>query len=362
MLQNIQLMRAVAAYLVVFYHAQAHINNLNGNSLETHIGASGVDIFFVISGFIMVFTSECRERSTTGFWKDRIIRIVPLYWLATLCMVALSLVGFSPSGLHGWDATSLFTSLFFLPTIRPDGNFEPILSPGWTLIYEMFFYFLFGLGLLLRDQLRSVLVITGLFLALWVTGRVFVPSSYTLAYYMSPLPLEFAAGCFLGLLYTRSNHFFAKRPHVVAISLFVIGIAVIISSDIFFRGMFMKVPEVRLLVFGIPAVFIVTAALILERSGRRYSGCFLLLQGAASYAVYLFHPLLLQSTFKAGKILAVDMPVVSLFITLLTLLALIVVCLGGTLIHLWIEKPLSSILRRTGGGRHVEAYGAVSKA
>lgn len=81
-------------------------------------------------------------------------------------MIALTLVGFSPSGLHGWDATSLFTSLFFLPTIRPDGNFEPILSPGWTLIYEMFFYFVFGLCLLLRNQVRAVLAITGLFVVL----------------------------------------------------------------------------------------------------------------------------------------------------------------------------------------------------
>src|SRR5262249_10848440 len=148
MIQNIQVLRAIAAYLVVVYHIQPHVSNLLSAPMTSDMGAVGVDVFFVISGFIMVFTSSNRERTTWEFWRDRIIRIVPLYWLATFCMIAITLFGFAPSGLHGWDGKDLVTSMFFLPNIRNDGVPEPILSPGWTLIYEMFFYFLFGLTLL----------------------------------------------------------------------------------------------------------------------------------------------------------------------------------------------------------------------
>lgn len=342
MLQNIQILRVVAAYLVVFHHAQPNID-FNGKAMETHIGTFGVDIFFVISGFIMVFISARREQSTIRFWKDRIIRIAPLYWLATFCMVALASAGFNPSGLHGWDAVSLSTSLFFLPTARPDGNYYPILTPGWTLIYEMFFYFLFGLSLWLRNQLHAVLAITTIFLGLWIAGRIFGPISFAVDYYMNPLMLEFVFGCFLGLLYTRSNYFLRRHPKTIAMLLVASGMSIIIMSDILLHGLFLRVPEVRLVVFGVPAVFIVLAMLILEQSGHHYSGNFLLMQGAASYAIYLFHPLLLQSTFKvAGKVEAVG---ISASVSFVTLLAFAIVCLGGTLVHLWIEKPLSQVLR-----------------
>lgn len=345
MIRNIQALRAVAAYLVVIYHATPFINNLHPASFGSHIGAAGVDIFFIISGFIMIFTTEDHKISTADFCASRITRIVPLYWLATLCMIAISLIGFAPSGLHGWSISDLFASLFFIPNVRRDGIPEPILSVGWTLLYEMFFYFLFGLGLLLRNQVRSLLLITCVFILLWAAGRIFNPSSFLLAYYMHPLPLEFSAGCLLGLVYTRTSWLTWKHPLAIAVPLAGAAIAIIVVSDLYYRGLFLEVREARLIVFGVPAIMIVSAALILESSGVRRISRFIMLQGAASYAIYLFHPLILHSTFKTLSVIPLkDSSVVA---SIMSVTAIIAVCIGGTFVHLHLEKPITRYLRGT---------------
>jgi exopolysaccharide production protein ExoZ len=175
MIYNIQILRAIAAYLVVFHHIQSHFVDNHSVAAVSNIGIIGVDIFFVISGFIMILTTSGEARSPLSFWRDRLVRIVPLYWLATFSLVGLSLIGLAPTGLHGWDLQDLLASLLFIPEVRADGAGMPILFVGWTLNYEMFFYLLFGLALLLRNQLLSVVALTGLFLGLAIAGRILRP-------------------------------------------------------------------------------------------------------------------------------------------------------------------------------------------
>lgn len=343
MIYNLQILRAVAAYLVVFNHAQFLVIDIHPHLKPTNIGFIGVDIFFVISGFIMVFTAGGAARSTLSFWRDRLIRIVPLYWLATFCLVGLSVIGFAPSGLHGWDLKDLLASLLFIPDIRKDGVTEPILFVGWTLNYEMFFYFFFGLALLLRNQLRSVLMLTGFFVGLWAAGRLFAPLPFIATFYTQPIILEFAAGCILGLIYLRSQIFTVRRPYAVALPLLALAAAGTVLGDIFYRELVFQVAEARLLMFGLPAIAIVIGALVLEQSGKRFTGEFFLLQGAASYSVYLFHTLVLQTVFKtASKLVPLDAP---LFTTLISVVGLLGVCIAGTMIHLWFEKPVTRYLR-----------------
>lgn len=344
MIKNLQVLRAVAAYMVVFHHAQLLVENLHPDIESASLGAAGVDIFFIISGFIMVFTTQNCERTPAEFWNSRIVRIVPLYWLATFCLVALSLIGFSPTGLHGWDMSDLLASLFFIPNIRADGSPYPIVFVGWTLLYEMFFYFLFGLSLLLRSRSLAVASLTGVFLCLWIAGRLFQPASYAASFYANPITLEFAAGTMLGLVYSGTGLFTLRRPRLVAFPLAGLAIALLIGSELFAPDLLKTADETRLLYFGIPALMIVTAALILERSGVRYAGSFVLLQGAASYAIYLFHPLILQTSFKAlSKVLPVSAPVIAV---LAAVASIAVVCVVGTYLHLLLEKPMSQLFAR----------------
>lgn len=339
MINNIQLLRAAAAYMVALHHIQS---KYGGNDL----GALGVDIFFVISGFIMVFTNYSRPRSPTDFWRDRALRIVPLYWLATFTLIFFSSIGFRPVGLHDWDASDLFTSLFFIPDIRADGAAVPILHVGWTLVYEMFFYLLFGTVLLLHNIRASVLALCLIMTLLCAVGWIFEPSSIIARYYLSPLLLEFTAGCVLGLLYRNADLLSSTRPWRWALPMLATSISIAVAAD-YSLGESLAAVETgkteRLLFSGSAALLIVTAALILEKSGRRFAGHFLLLQGAASYAIYLFHPLIIHLVYKVPIFLGADIG--PWLAGLCGLVAILAIGLFGTIVHLHIELPATRWLK-----------------
>lgn len=138
-IDSIQLLRAVAAIAVVTQHVPIPIFG---------DGLWGVDLFFVISGFIMCHATA---RSGRNFFLKRIIRIVPLYWLGTLFIYALALT--LPQLLNTTTANpvDLLKSLLFIPFIK-GGIPVPIVFQGWTLNYEMFFYGLFWISLLVSRR------------------------------------------------------------------------------------------------------------------------------------------------------------------------------------------------------------------
>ena len=120
-------------------------------------GAAGVDIFFVVSGFIMVVTTMKRDMAPGEFLLHRIARIVPVYWVVTILLFAIVMYGFKPVGIMRMQPDWLAKSLLFIPFDR-DGRVEPIISVGWTLNYEMFFYLLFALGLFVRLALMRTML------------------------------------------------------------------------------------------------------------------------------------------------------------------------------------------------------------
>ncbi|MER9016492.1 acyltransferase [Mesorhizobium sp. M0768] len=344
MLNNLQVLRAVAAYAVVLYHAQPFIKRLHPLPYHSHLGAAGVDIFFVISGFIMVYASDRSHCGPAAFWRDRLIRILPLYWIITVAMIAVHSVGFSPSGLHNWDGSDLLTSLFLLPNIRLDGVSEPILSPAWTLIYEAFFYFFFGLFLLSGRISRATTILSVVFLSFWFMGVVFKPQPFAIKYYTNAILLEFGLGCLLGLLYLKSQAL--DLPHGATLSVLAIGlaIAVLIAQDWYLGVEVTRTGEIRLMRLGLPATVIVAGALILERSNHRASHRGALLLGSASYATYLIHPLILHAVyFLSAKVL----PAGSIFsATVYLFAAFAAVCLFSVGLHLWVEAPLTRSLKQ----------------
>jgi peptidoglycan/LPS O-acetylase OafA/YrhL len=341
MIRNLQILRAVAAYGVVVFHAQPFVARLHPISVHSQLGAAGVDIFFVISGFIMVYTSGHTRRTPLAFWRDRVIRIIPLYWLVLFAMIGVHAAGYRPSGLHQWDASDLVTSLFLLPNVRLDGVPEPILTPAWTLIYEMFFYLLFGMLLFIRSLLTITVLLTAIFSALWVFGLIYQPEDFAVRYYMNPILLEFAAGCFLGLIYLRS--FESYKNTTAGWVLIGIGVASLILQDYYFGEAIFRTADVRLAHFGIPAIMIVAGALALENSEYKQEYRGILLLGSASYAMYLAHPLILHSVFVvSAKLLpanSIGSAVVFSFIAVLAVTA------GSIIVHLWVEMPLTQFIK-----------------
>jgi peptidoglycan/LPS O-acetylase OafA/YrhL len=182
----IQALRFLAALMVVGAHLIPGFDT---------IGQHGVDVFFVISGFVMVYSSEelfSKPQAAKQFMWRRICRIVPLYWLMTAVVAA--------SGNYSWQ--HIATSLFFIPSVWPDAPSPmlPVLTVGWTLNVEMFFYLLFAAWISMPRRIAVPGVCVTLLLV-FMLGNYFPLSTAVAAYWTSPKLLEFALGALIANAY-----------------------------------------------------------------------------------------------------------------------------------------------------------------
>ncbi|OYW45781.1 MAG: hypothetical protein B7Z08_06265 [Sphingomonadales bacterium 32-68-7] len=300
-LANLQVLRGIAAFLIVGYHLQPLLNSTYGQDLHARFAVIGVDIFFVLSGFVMFYSNRAFARDSVTFLVERFVRIVPLYWLATLAMIAFFLVGFQPVGLHYLSGRVVAESLAFIPSLFPDGRHDLIVSVGWTLTYELFFYVAFALTFAMRSQIRSLIVLTAAFGALILVGRAMAPLPYLAAYFTAPIILEFLYGAALAILYDRFAGPVPSWVPRVGVALLALGLGLSLVLDAFGLATPNK-SEARFLILGLPALFIVAGALAMEKGGWRARQQSILLLGAASYALYLFHPLILHIVVKASAL------------------------------------------------------------
>lgn len=312
------------------------LNRRFGTDFQSDVGAEGVDIFFVISGFVMVFAYARKERSAWAFYGERVIRIAPLYWTATLALVALFGIGFRPNGLQGYNLADVITSFLFYPKVRLDGENGPILSLGWTLIYEIFFYLIFGAFLWLRNIRDRVVAISAVLIIVVGVGRLFGPDSpYALRVYTDSIMLEFVAGCWLGYWFLSQPR---KVGRPVSVAFIATGLAVL-SIEYYLQ---ISPNGYRVATYGFPAVLIVAGALLAERSGATTRSSIVLLVGAASYSMYLFHPLLLQPFVNLAAKVMVPEPRMAYLVMPIAALTTVVAAVG---IHLGFEVPLTRWLR-----------------
>jgi exopolysaccharide production protein ExoZ len=329
-IDNIQVLRAVAALLVVFVHLDQFLRALG----VPPFGHGGVDLFFVISGFIMVYTTRSRPIGPVAFMVNRITRIAPIYWLITLAVYAVALA--APSLLQATSASleQLAKSLLFIPFQKSNGLVQPVLFVGWTLNFEMFFYAVFALGLMFPERRVGALVVMSLLAGLVLVGAVFQPRGVVAEFYTRPIIIEFAAGMALawfggGLTVASAV---ARRALTAVIVLGALALALVP----------LWAPDVsRVLTQGVPATVVATSAIVLHQSGVRWSSRVPLLLGNASYSLYLTHPFVTQAAQKAGKLLGLT-PVVAVVLMAVTLVA---VCVVGVITHLAIEKPLTRLAK-----------------
>jgi exopolysaccharide production protein ExoZ len=282
---SIQYLRGLAALGVVLFHASQRAGGAFG------AGAAGVDVFFVISGFIMWTVSARRATGPGDFLLRRAGRIAPLYWTVTLLVVALDLLRPSLFPNMRLTAGHVAQSLLFLPHRDPAGVVAPVIVPGWTLNYEAFFYVVFALTLLLRPG-RRALILTAALGGLCLIG-LFLPHGRWPAVdtYADPLVLEFAAGVWLAKAAAAGR--LGREPAALgAIAAGLLILTVVALTDADARGW------ARLAYWGLPAVLIVWGALSLEGSGRMPALAPLKGLGDASYSLYLAHGLALSLAFK----------------------------------------------------------------
>jgi exopolysaccharide production protein ExoZ len=326
---GIQALRMVAASLVVCTHSTFYAaERLNRDFVVWERGTRGVDIFFVISGFVMIYSSQKLFGSPTG-WREfaerRIMRIVPLYWLITTMKVFVLLLT-SGLVLHAaLNPTSTVCSYLFLPAKNLDGKLRPLVNVGWTLNFEMLFYFLFGLALFLRTGVSKFV---GVALALLSIGAYFrAPSWPPIAFYLNSIVLEFYFGILIAKACLRGIYLPKRSAYLLA----TCGLVLLLLP-----AMNRKWPQ--FLIGGVPAALIVWSAASL-RDLEELIPRFVLYLGDASYAIYLIHPFVCPLPPAVMSRLHVNYPWLSVFLS---------VALGmgvGSLLHQFIELPMNAWLK-----------------
>jgi exopolysaccharide production protein ExoZ len=334
-ISGIQLLRALAATAVVATHVQydfVHHLRLPA-ALPAWFGflGAGVHLFFVISGFIMVYSSTRLFGQATGpseFLRRRIARIVPLYWAVTTVMLAYDLArGFAAADASG---RLVLSSYFFVPYLRPSGEMGPLYGVGWTLDYEMFFYVVFAIALVGRRAV-AVCSIIGLFAGFALIHGLSRSLPLPFGFWFNPIILEFSLGMLLGWAY----HANFRLPAWMRPILF--GAA---AAGFAWSASPWHLPLPDWIGLGLPSMLAV-AAVTLPQGALAFAAIDRL--GDASYAIYLVHPMVIavarmlsdRDYLKPGA-----MPWEYLFGVIAVSIA------AALLVHDRFEKPLTLYCRR----------------
>lgn len=339
-LTSLQYLRGVAALMVVYFHGVLQLQNFASVAGSFPLfGESGVDLFFVLSGLLMWITTARSQTTPWAFMRKRLLRIAPLYWALTIAAGVAALL--APTLLKStvFVTSHFVSSLLFIPAQNPafaetapdNLLYTPVLVPGWTLNYEMFFYLIFALCILLKPSMRLVLIPCAFALLVWA-GVADLIGNGPLSYYSNPIIFEFILGMGVGVLVQR-RWFLAPLFAVVAA---VSAAALLLYADLHHAPL-------RPLTFGLPAAVIIYCICSLEAKNRTLNMPLLRLLGDASYSIYLTHVFSLAALRIIFLHVSADAgPSALLFL----LAALILSAVVGIVTYRLYEKPAMQLLER----------------
>jgi exopolysaccharide production protein ExoZ len=329
-IKTIQALRAFAAIGVISYHINYMINRLGYKNQNEGIGIMGVDLFFVISGFIMVFTCYKlfkKPKTPIIFLTRRLTRIIPIYWIYNSLLVIL--LFFIPSLFSNlkFNLNSVISSyLLILSEITPEVN-GTLLLTGWTLCYEMYFYLLFAIALFFHRK-YLLLILSCIFM-----GGVILGICYKVPIWMSvatnPILFEFFIGATIATLYIEKEYFSLKK--ILVLILFITSLSALFIQDLNFGNF------TRPLIFGLPSGLFLVIAIYMEKIAVN-TPKILKSMGDSSYTLYLIHPFILSAIAKLFILFNLVQLIPSEVFFLLTLISILV---GGHIAYLLIEKPLN---------------------
>lgn len=329
MLVYIQILRFFAALAVVAFHALGLAPKgfeLPDSvvSLALSYGGRGVDLFFVISGFIIFYTTRSATLTPAAFLRRRFERIVPLYFFVIFAFTLLAIALPAVFGTPGWyTPRHILKSLAFISF--SDGE-PPVIAVGWSLEYEMYFYLAVALLMALtREVWRNIVMI---FSALAISGQLPGVSAAlgNYAFFTDPMILEFVLGVIAGQLFVDGR----------------IGRLMLIAAGCAFAAVLAGDPFNRTIVAGIPAACLVIAAAFVSRKRMHPSWPERALArlGDASYSIYLAQ---VETVALAGIAVARLLPAIPPLL-LLAVTSCIVVALG-LLLNMLVERPLLELCR-----------------
>lgn len=329
---SVQLLRFIAAIMVVLAHTTEAMSQRMPafRDIEFWVtGTSGVDIFFVISGFVMAISSRPASQdrrvniaNAIDFIKRRILRVVPLYWVYTLLKIVsvLALPALALRTTLAPDHT--LASFLFIPYMSPWGITQPLLPVGWTLNYEMLFYLIFAMAIALN--VNRLLFCLGAFLVLYLGAQLY-PETTALTFYGRTLLFEFVIGMLVAQLYVY------RLPLSLALLMLIAGIILISLESELTNRLFRQGLGSGLLVLG--SIYLERSTLI-KSALERVS-----VLGDISYSSYLCHSFLVPLSVTLLAFTAIDSASIVISITLLAVIA------GSFASYFYLERPMTVRLK-----------------
>jgi len=330
--QSIQIMRGIASILVVLLHISIKWKQFGNSAFEeVPVGGSGVDLFFIISGYIMCFSTDGRQLNFFRFMGLRIRRIMPFYWLTTTVGLAVFLYNPGLVNSSGGE-TSIWASYVLFPTGAKYLN-----ANGWTLSFEFFFYLIFAV-FIYKGTDKAMRYSSIILLILVALGPFFMMDGFTLNFLTNNMYLEFVMGMGCFYLFNRKEVRFATG---YGVALCLLAVLALLAEQLAHVAQ----PQVwRGFCWGIPMLFLFAGLLSMEGPIRRASSnikSLFLGIGNSSYSLYLIHPFALSGLARLLKHFdAVSNPM--LFVVALLIPTLIL----GHLAWLYIERPLTASVKK----------------
>jgi len=344
-LNLLQVYRGIAAVLVVM----VHLGEMTVKTLDQvpffnlfQAGWSGVDYFFVLSGFIMVYVHRPaigKKDQLKSFLVKRAVRIYPIYWIITLTVWCLFLV--IPAFANNQDLSlgHGIESLLLIPQKDPHYKDRLILEVGWTLIYEIYFYLLFSIAIWLKPK-HSVPILSAWLLVTILHYRkivTFPDDFFWLGTVFGEMNLEFVFGCLAAYIVIKYNNKISKYRWIlfgIANLGYVIVGMLVASGNIRFG---------RITTFGVLATLLIIAATSIDLKDSPKIPYFLIFLGDASYSIFLTHIPLLSAITKILQNANLGKYFDAFFAP--ALLAVFTVVFG-CIFYSFIEKPLTVFLRK----------------
>jgi exopolysaccharide production protein ExoZ len=343
-IQNIQALRGIAVLSVVFFHLLMIERKYGGSKTILpdffQFGMFGVDLFFVISGFVMFTVSRGRfqiPKHALRFIYHRVARIYPTYWVYSILVLIVFLL--KPTWVNNsqGNQVNILSSFLLLPS-----ETLPLVMVGWTLIHEMYFYLIFFIIFLLISERQ-------LFYAIFLWGICVVllnlsleSSTPALALISHPLTFEFMGGCILASIYYKKE---IKIKNSILLILASLSLLSAIYGYLYYNRVTGQIAPLgwwRIVIFGIPALFMVSCITSAERNGFIMHTSLILI-GDASFSLYLSHGLTMSVIGRMWSAFPSDNVLVNIIMMPILIILVLIV---GFISYRVVELPLLRLTRK----------------
>ena len=335
-IDSLQAIRAFAAISVMLFHGTQILDERLGYQFLSNIfmaGFSGVDVFFVLSGFIILYTSKPGTNNIAKFLKARFIRIYPIYWVVTILLIIAFFIAPTAEQAYKGNLNVILGSF----TLFPQKTY--VIGVAWTLTYEMIFYLVFAATYFKNPRFLFYTFVAWITVILIFFFANIKTDSLLIAILLNPIILNFAFGCLVAYFYKRninlnySGWFFWGGLILFTLMWSMFYQLRLSDPDVFTGDMD------RIMLFGIPSAFLIFGALFLPFAVPRL----LVYLGDASYSLYLVHGTVLSLLIKiVTKFNQVELFGTFFGAIVLFIATLIISCCFYTLV----EKNLLTFLKK----------------